>query len=375
MRIGIITFYKVPNYGSMLQAFALKTFLEHRGHSVEFIDQPYGRFQNSIKHNFLWPFLTIHPRGIPARIEEQIRIHITDFSERLPQSKRFDSVGDLRNANLSYDAVIVGSDLVWRPDWCSPRFTDIAFLDFLPPRCKRISYAASFCVHQWGDIDRGKVSSLLSKFDMIGVREDSGALIVQNLCKKDLAHVTLDPTLLINASDYCSLTYPLENHVEQPYVFQYLLEWSDGLAEQKCVESCCNAIGVHLIEKDRVEPQGLLHGIARLLGISDKIGVPEWLSRIQNAALVVTNSFHGTVFSIILHRPFVTLLIPGEMSGLNERIFSLLKKLHLENRMIYANDCNRLRAIVNSPIDWIAVDSYLSKERSNSVDFFSKCDL
>ena len=161
MKIGVITFYNVVNYGSMLQAYATWQYLKARGHEVEFINQPFGRFGNSVPHRFLWCFRTRRLGVVRERFQDWIRFPMTEFAKDYPQSHRYNSIVELVNAQPNYDAVVVGADLVWRPDWCAPEYTQAAFLAFAPPGCKRIAYAASFCAKEWGLVSRDEVGALL----------------------------------------------------------------------------------------------------------------------------------------------------------------------------------------------------------------------
>lgn len=104
-----------------------------------------------------------------------------------------------------------------------------------------------------------------------------------------------------------------------------------------------------------------------------KVSVPEWLAKIAASDFVFTNSFHGTVFAILFHRPFVSILLRGPMSGMNERALSLLKKLGLESRAVYANDTAAIEAALASPIDWEKVDSARVACAEGSRRFINDC--
>ena len=128
---------------------------------------------------------------------------------------------------------------------------------------------------------------------------------------------------------------------------------------------------LNLIEtySDRTPVRGILAPLCKLLGVTSKVSVPEWLAKIAASDFVFTNSFHGTVFAILFHKPFVSLLLRGPMSGMNERALSLLKKLGLENRAVFADDPLAIKAAVESKIDWQLVDDALISQRVKAIDF------
>ena len=113
--------------------------------------------------------------------------------------------------------------------------------------------------------------------------------------------------------------------------------------------------------------------IDEYLAITAKVSVPEWLAKIAASDFVFTNSFHGTVFAILFHRPFVSILLRGRMSGMNERALSLLKKLGLESRAVYADDTAAIEAALASPIDWEKVDSARVACAEGSRRFINDC--
>lgn len=128
---------------------------------------------------------------------------------------------------------------------------------------------------------------------------------------------------------------------------------------------------LNLIETDsgRTPVRGILAPLCKLLGVTSKVSVPEWLAKIAASDFVFTNSFHGTVFAILFHKPFVSLLLRGPMSGMNERALSLLKKLGLESHAVYADDQLAIKAAVESKIDWRLVDEALILQRVKAINF------
>ena len=138
---------------------------------------------------------------------------------------------------------------------------------------------------------------------------------------------------------------------------------------QPALECASKTLGVKRVVTDRVAVSGFLGPVCRALGVESKIPVRDWLSRISASEFVFTNSFHGTVFAILFHRPFATVLLRGKMSGMNERVLSLLGKVGLENRAIFADDLKGMEPVLSEEIDWQRVDACLDAERNAAKDF------
>lgn len=375
MKVGIVTFWGAPNYGAMLQALALWRVLVARGHEVKFVNYDFCKAR---RPSFLKCFATCHIKVIKERLSRYVRHAITTFSDRYPATRRIASYSDLVAVCADFEVIIVGSDQVWNPAWFSGTHLSFVMLDFAPPNCKRIACSASFGTQSWSmeqnSIEAGR---LLRKFAAISVRENSGVDLVRQLSGRSDAQCLIDPTALLTSKDYMEVAKPVvllgRGH---SYVFTYFLnEWSSSTDCEWMVKKVKNLIGVVAQTSDLIPVEGLLRPICYVLGVRQRIKVEGWLNSIGNSSFVCTNSFHGTVFSLLFHRPFVTLLIKGKWSGMNERVVSLLKIVGLENRAIHPGDLKALQDAVHTPIDWHYVDEKLIVERKkyalflNSVGF------
>lgn len=373
MKIGIITFWRVANYGAMLQAYALWKYLVARGHEVVFITHsrvapkrlPLGRC-----------FISRRLEGIRVKLKAFVRHSMTAFAADFPQTWFCRTFEDVREATVDCDAFIVGSDQMWNPLWCSGSYLPLVMLDFASPEKSRIAYAASFGTKEWRE-DQGatRAGAFLRKFDKISVREESGVALVEKLSGRTDAKCLLDPTLLHPADFYREImarqqgAYPVG---DSPYIFHYILEeWDDATSSQKAFEIVRACVGLSHVEMDRVPVSGVLGPLCSLLDVTAKIPVADWLWKIAHADFVFTNSFHGTVFAILFHRPFISILLRGRMSGMNERSLSLLTKLGLPERAVYSDETERIKAIVNQPIQWEMVEENLRKLRRQTDAFFA----
>ncbi|MFU2362202.1 MAG: polysaccharide pyruvyl transferase family protein [Clostridiales bacterium] len=225
-----------------------------------------------------------------------------------------------------YDAFIVGSDQVWRPSY--NQHLEQAFLNFTEnwKNVKRIAYAASFGVDNWEFTKKQteECKRLVQKFDFVSVREDTAV----NLCKEHLGieatHV-LDPTLLLSADDYQKLIDGLKIS-DSPYVFSYLLDESEEKID--ILEDISKRLNLP-VRKIKLEKDISKIPMSKLKSLTYP-SIQEWLASFAQADFVVTDSFHGTVFSIIFNKPFVVL--PNKGRGV-ARFESLLKDISLENRI------------------------------------------
>ena len=375
MKIGIVTFFSVPNYGAMLQAFALWKFLEELGHGVEFIDYAFGNTQRiPLWRCFIARHFSNYRDVVRRKLKSFVRFDIVKFSDIFPRTQRISTFKALKEIGSKFDAFIVGSDQMWNPIWCSGAQLPIVMLDFAIEGKSRIAYATSFGGKEWRkDQNAGDAGRFLRKMTAISVREQSGVDLVRRLSGRTDAKCLIDPTLLYTASFYRQV-FAKENlrqgDTNEPFIFSYLLdEWSDDKSAQPVLEYVRKVLGVTRVVTDRVAVSGFLGPFCRAIGVESKVPVCDWLSRISASEFVLTNSFHGTVFAILFHRPFVSILLRGKMSGMNERILSLLGKVGLESRAIYADDLKGLTTLLTEKVDWRSVDASLDDEREYASDY------
>ena len=345
MKIGILTFHWASNYGAVLQAYALQEHLRQAGHAVEIINYQPVRVIVRLKLG------RVRERDIAGMVKTW---RIRSFRRRnlhLSRS-RFYSSRALRLAPLEYDAVVCGSDQVWNEWfvlWAEPRPTLSYYLDFVPGG-HRVAYAVSFGTEKLTDRVAALVAGELAKFSAIGVREDSGQAIVKEFDIE--AEVVLDPTLLLERRVYDRLL-SLEDSRQVPRLMTYLLHKNQEFA---------NAISDYVRETHFVEcvsPGGWV----------PVSGVEGWLAQIRGSQFVVTNSYHGVIFSIIYHKPFI--VVPVAHSNMNGRIETLLGKLDLLGRIANDLDHEFLDRLVLGVIDWVSVDVELANLRAASTSFLS----
>ncbi len=347
MKIGILTQPLHTNYGGLLQALALQEVLSQQGHQVEIINREYPRAQKPL-------IKTLRENSRKILDKCVFNYKITSFihnnyhlSKKIYSSAEF--IRYVKNAGL--DVIIVGSDQVWRPKY-SPNiynyYLDIA--DGLP--INRISYAASFGVDDWeySDEETRKCSKLAKQFDAISVREKSGV----QLCKEYLgvnASWVLDPTLLLGRDFYMALAERYHEKKSKGNMFCYILDNEEN--KQHLVYNIATELGLDPftitdIHNKRFRPS-----------------VTKWIRGFMDAEMVVTDSFHGTVFSIIFNKPFW--VFGNERRGMS-RFESLLDIFDLKQRLIKGSKYTNF----NQPINWADVNKKLSEMRKTSMMFLLK---
>lgn len=323
MRINIITQPLFCNYGGILQNFALQEVLRSMGHEVLTLNVPPREIASHpgwkdyahaiinmgkrIRGQYDCPFLNPHTfakkeRELSEPQREFVRKHIKKVDCKSPFTKETELVHPA-------DLWIVGSDQVWRP-WCSPNIENY-FFDFLDDTTPRIAYAASFGTDHW-EISEGqtpRVRELAARFKAISVREASGVGLCKEYLGMEVQHV-LDPTMLLTAEKYLALTG--ENDYPQGrYIATYILD--SNPAKKKAVMEESRALGLSVV------PVGQMH-------CDSFDSVESWLATIAHADRVITDSFHGTVFSIIFRRPVK--ILENDIRG-NSRLKSLIVMLGL----------------------------------------------
>jgi polysaccharide pyruvyl transferase WcaK-like protein len=376
MKIGILTQPLNTNYGGLLQNYALQTVLKQMGHKVWTVDRPISEIPIFIKflsitNRLLLRILYLKPTLIriwPTDKEHNIIAHNTNrfIKENISTTKKIGSLK--RYAPLKYynfSAYIVGSDQVWRPKYL-PCITNY-FLDFIDikDRLKRIAYAASFGVDNWefSPKQTTQCASLAKKFDAISVREDSAVRLCKEYLEVDAIHV-LDPTMLLKREDYIKLvekdnipksegtllTYVLDKSAENAEIIKRLAKIIDLTPFSVMPEKTFSEVGKRYIE-DCIFPP-----------------VTEWIRGFMDADYVVTDSFHGTVFSIIFNKPFISIGNTGR--GLT-RFTSLLKMFGLEKRLILSSDELTLE-IITDIIDFDRINQIWDNEQQRAYKFLDK---
>ncbi|MEQ9305187.1 MAG: polysaccharide pyruvyl transferase family protein, partial [Marinoscillum sp.] len=322
-KVGVTTFFDTQdNYGQLLQAFALQSHLRKEGFDpflINFRKQNSGSFIKRLKKsikNIIKP--DSNRSKDAARLFDSFRYSNFNFSE-----KRYQSFEQLMELPPKAALYITGSDQVWNHDFNGE--DRVFFLQFGDSNTKRIAFAASFGHANLDEGLKNTYKDYLGKFDLIGVREDSGI----DLCKElgYAAQLLPDPTLLLSKAEWSQMASKSHQFGSgNQNILIYLLGNRPLEAKDHVIDYVNNlpeASIVHCtINKDYTG--------------SHYPTIGEWLADFNHADFVVTNSFHGMVFSIIFNKNFLVMPSSGSTKGMNERLTTLLGLVGLNDRVLQA---------------------------------------
>ena len=350
-KIGILTLPLAYNYGGILQASALYRFLEDNGFEPLLLSrEPESAWYKRLGRRVagMVPFFDYKGHRAEAR---QKSMHVPFIAKTMPnRTGPLRTKSDLQTSVRRHglDAVIVGSDQVWRPVYHKDSAPLRYWLDFVDPtRTRRIAYAASFGREDWNrpDLDPA-ITKLMAQFHAVSVREASGARICADHFGYGDAAVTADPTILVDPSFHTQ-------HARSPAavggtLLNYVLDRGpDDIA-------LINGLAARLDGVQRTADLGLGQ---------QRETADQWMGNFQNADYVYTDSFHGTVFSILFNRPFVAKCNRARGS---DRFVNLLGQLDLRDRLVYEPDLDRVTELLRTPIDYASVNDKVAQLREKS---------
>ena len=355
-KIGIITFNStIDNSGQILQYLATQEYLKSLGHDPILVE-PNGwertfprliKWSIQITYGYLKNVASrLKPRKKISIIEKELekentfkewaittanqeKIHPRHFSSFRKkyfscQTGTFDKI-----LSSGYDSFCVGSDQTWSAaGW-------YWMLGWVPKKIRRFSIAPSVGHRKYTKKELKSFTPYLKKFDFITVRENNGIELCKQCGRNDAVKI-LDPVFLLETGEYNKFATKVP--LNKPYVLIYMLGGEIALPIFKIIEFCNR----HGLEVKYVESQGRNENIPNKIYAT----VEEWLGLISNAKYVITNSFHGTAFSIIYHKPFLVFPLINLMSDMNERIYDLTKQMELETR-IYKDNLDILLCDIN----------------------------
>lgn len=347
-RVGILTFHNAHNYGAVLQCFALQTFLRSKGFDAIVINYKCKEFSESYKNgnleiseNLFKYFKNIVKYFLKGkRTKDRYNVFENFIQEYLKLS-------DDSTNHSYYEIIIFGSDQIWNSEITHDDYT---FWGNVSNCGKRISYAAS--AGKYEDRISDKEVSYLQQFCKISVREKS---LKDKLLKCGISDVikVLDPTLLLTKKEWLSNLSISVSSNKQRYILLY------ALREQKRTSSVAKVISKKL-NLPIIEISGNVSLIPNKHRI-ETAGPVQFVNFIKNADFIVTNSFHGTAFSIIFNKQFCCVKLNDGEDG---RVGDLLKDLSLDKRHISSAD-----ELVLDRIDYISVEQLLNSMREQSYNF------
>lgn len=372
MKIGIMSMQRIENYGSFLQAYSLRQILEELGHEVVFVDYV---IEPCIVQD---PIQVIPHHSIPYRIVRKGYYIVKDIIRQLDGEKtaeqKIDSmrlrikypeylrelgITEQRTENIPLDVLVVGSDEVFNCLQTNPAvgYSKQLFGEY-PQANKIVSYAASAGfttiegLEKYGIHD--EVSDMLKEnFDCISVRDDNTFNLV-----KTLTGITpdmhLDPVLVGDFSAQIIEKHDLDKYI---VVYSYEERMSERTDEAEAIQRFAHERGLKTVS---------IGNFQKWTDLKIEASPFELLGYIKNADYVVTDTFHGTIFSIILRKQFATIIRESN----KQKLSALLKRFSLDNRQL--RELSELEGILVDPIDFSRADFVRRFEKRKTVDYLFK---
>ena len=347
-KVGILTFHypENRNFGAALQAYAITKLYEKEEKKTELL--------NFIACPLTWKgkiFYLLEGVGFREYSRKFLNISTINFKNK-------------EKINKEYDIFSVGSDQVWRPVWWKDKVKHY-FFDFVDDNKKKIAYAASFGVDYWEGDEKltEEIKPLIKRFDHISVREQSGINICKNTFGIDNVVCVLDPTLMIDREDYQPILddWQDKSHLKKKYIAHMLLDDTEQLRNGS--KKIADYLGAEI---NYIKGKSFKF-LGKTITLYNKVS--QWLTYLKDAELVVTDSFHCAVFSIIFHKKFVVVANP--VRGI-ARLETLLGKVGLEDRFFTNIEDVLKSGVLDREIDYQEVDKKLEIHRKCSMNFLKK---
>ncbi len=374
-KVGILTLYESNyNYGGILQAYALRKKIENLGYDCKVIS--YNSSYNPIYPNAFFQLKQYSFFDACKKISEKIKVKIGNKKFYKLYYKRIDKIKKFKNEMIphtekyndemlkticsNFDYIISGSDQVWNPNCGRLGYLQM----FGHGGIKKISYAASISRNALTKRDEEVMIPAISDFDYISVREETAKNLLKDKIDKEI-NVTIDPTLLLNKAEWEEISEDL--NIDGEYVLCYF--FSNSINYRKKIFEYCSENNLKMVYIPFAKQE---YNDSDLKGIGEKIEFASpnnFIALFKNAKYVFTDSFHGTVFSILFEKNFITLLREKNNNvSMNSRLIDLLTKLKLENKIFSEINLDSVKEI-ESKIDYLEVENLLEIYRRKSLEF------
>jgi len=368
-KVGVLSMQRIVNYGSFLQAYGLKMILEKLGHEVEFVDYHVEKpLIETNEKNYSGIMKKLH-KGIEAFQYDAPLKHRIQFIlyKKYFASKYHEILGieEQMNYTPDLDTLVIGSDEVFN---CIQKNTNVGYSMELFGKGnkakKLISYAASFGnttldkLEQYGKSK--EISEYLCGFDAISVRDKNSGSIIKILTKKEpLFH--LDPVLVYNYIEECELIPSI--NIKEKYLILYAYSGRISNSEADFISNYAKKNGLKVYA---------IGGVQKCAHKFIDCSPFEVLSYFLNAEAVITDTFHGSIFSIITKKRFVTIVRKsvGTSYGNEEKLVDLLNRLKLISRT--ARHIDEVENILSLDINYNSVEKIIEEERKSSYDYLEK---
>jgi len=378
-KVGLVTCYFKHNYGSMLQAYANQKILDDNNipnetiHIEENIDFQKGKRKYYIKQLCNYTFIKAKFGMIKLKLDKirskklKQNIAIRDkkyeqFKKNFHLTKPYTTYQELTElCRKRYTDVIVGSDQLWLPVNIE---ADYYTLNFVPDKINKISYATSFGVSTIPDSYKEKYQTFLNRINHLSVREESGVRIVHEI-SNNKANLVCDPTILLTRKDWNTVAVK-ERIIKEPYILCYFL--GKNIEHRKFAERLKAETGFQIVSLNHADEYVKYSDTFADITPYD-IGPSEWINLIQYADYICTDSFHGTVFSLLYNKIFFTFrrYQNNNRVSTNSRIDSLLDIVDLKTRLLTGKE--EIEEVLDLEIDYNTVNKKIEKFRTKSRKF------
>lgn len=362
MKVAILTITNGENYGNRLQNYSVQKVIKSLDLEVETIpnitNQNYinnNSIKQKIKRFLVYNYMNL--KGLNSyKFNNMLRyVKFKNFTNKyINQSEFYISDKSIPNdINKKYDFFICGSDQIWNPEFYFN--SEIDFLTFAK-KGKRIAYSPSFGISELPKDCKKNYKEWLSGMDYLSVREEAGARIIKELTGKE-AQVLLDPTLMLSKNEWLMISN--KPKIKKIFKNKFILTYFLG-DRNSDIDNRINDIA----KENNLE-------IINLLDINDKyiysVDPSEFIWLIDNCSLMCTDSFHGTVFSLIMKKPFIVFERIGKETSMNSRLETLLNLFKMKNRI-----SKNIKNTEVFNINFDHVDNIINEERKKTLKYLKK---
>ncbi len=369
-KIGIITLYSNNNFGAASQAYALQYVLRKNGYECENIkyqreckpikiSDRIKRLLSTVRTSIVHPVFVFHVCRKKLIFRNFINNNILQSSKKYKRKNVKDTI-------KNYNVFICGSDNIWNKNLLDTSF----ILDFVPDEIRKIAYAPGMSTDELSDAEERKMIPLIKRLDYLSCRELIGCHLIESLTERKVFHA-MDPTLLISADEWCNISVNANVDIKGDYIFALIY----GNTNEKC--NFINKVG----KKSKIDVVTIPFGTGFYNKYDHKIGTIkvnsagplEILYLIKNSKLVITDTFHATIFSILFHKNIIALrrFSKTRSEKLDYRIDGLFDKLGIDKSHIVdsISSIQDIEVLCNDDINYSQVDEKLSEWREASYSY------
>lgn len=372
-KVGLIS-VSIHNYGSLLQTYAMQKVLDSYGIDNEIIlfkSDPLKQIYRVLNVPFMTMKLKLYKRKVATRVlyreiyEGSIkrdRAFMAFKTNYCRFTKKITSRSELEEYERKYDAFVLGSDQVWNP---ANLEMDFYTMNFISEEKAKIAYAPSFGVSIIPKKQKEKTAAYLKRIQHISVREIAGAKIVKELTGREVP-VVCDPTALLTRDEWDEIKSNKE-YISEKYIFCYFL--GANPKHREFANKVKNATGYKIVALQHIDE--LVRGDFNFGDVTPyDVGPEDFINLLSNAEIVLTDSFHGTMFSIYYHKVFFTFPRYSEekIDSTNSRITSILRLMQLEDRGLKGTESVEL--CLEKQVNWDGVQKALDEFRCQSKLYF-----